>query len=166
LDLSDDQGCVIVSKVQREMFDEAIELSRLRRLDTNIGASCSFVGLCRDEGGVVSALEIEHYPEMARRELTAIAARAAARFSLFGVVLIHRYGYLVVGEEIVLVAAAAAHRADAFEAVDFMMDYLKTDAPFWKKAHYSDGRDAWWISPASRDFSRRSRWEPAHSFSK
>jgi len=130
----------------------------MRGFCRNIGAICSFVGLCRDEGGVLTALEIEHYPAMATQEISAIAAQAATRFPLYGLTVIHRYGHLEVGEEIVLVLAAAQHRASAFDSVDFVMDYLKTDAPFWKKAHFGDGRKAQWLDVTAHDVTRRRRW--------
>jgi len=133
-------------------------MAKMRDLSRNIGAICSFVGLCRDEGGILMALEIEHYPDMATQEIATIAAQAAARFPLYGLTIIHRYGSIAVGEEIVLVIAAAQHRVAAFDSVDFVMDYLKIDAPFWKKAHFSDGRQAEWLGVAARDINRRARW--------
>jgi len=96
-------------------------------------------GLCRDEGGRLSVLELEHYPGMAEAEIGRIATQAIARWPLMGLRVVHRSGPIRPGETIVLVAAASAHRGDAFEAASFLMDFLKTRAPFWKKEHLADG---------------------------
>jgi len=96
---------------------------------------------------------------MAEQEIAAITHQAAQCFPLFGLTVIHRYGRLNVGEEIVLVLAASQHRAHAFEAADFIMDHLKTDVPFWKKAHFNDGRPAKWLDVAELDIKRRDRWK-------
>ena len=100
----------------------------------DVGAVVSFVGLCRDEGGRLAALEIEHYPGMAEEEIARVAREAEARWPLLGVTVIHRFGRIAPGEQIVLVAVAAAHRGAAFAAAELLMDYLKTRAPFWKRA--------------------------------
>ena len=119
-------------RIQREDFELADEIAALSHGRADIGAVVSFTGLCRDENGMLSALEIEHYPGMAEAEIARVAAEAAARWPLIGLVAIHRFGLIRPGEQIVLVLAASTHRRDAFEAADFMMDYLKTRAPFWK----------------------------------
>lgn len=123
-----------------------------------IGAVVSFLGLCRDEAGRLSALEIEHFPDMAEAELRRIAEEAAARWSLEGLTVIHRHGVILVGDAIVLVVAASAHREAAFAAAEFVMDFLKTDAPFWKKEHLADGSESRWIATIRKDDERRERW--------
>ena len=148
-------------RVQAEDFDAAAEANMLTHGRADIGAIVSFVGLCRDEGGRLSRLEIEHYPEMAREELARVAAEAEARWPLLGVTVIHRFGDIVPSEQIVLVITASAHRSAAFEAADFLMDYLKTRAPFWKRAHRSDGTVEDWIEAKSTDQSAAARWRAA-----
>lgn len=126
--------------------------------DHSVGAVASFVGLCRDDGGRLSALELEHYPSMAERQLRAIVDAACARWPLDGAVLYHRYGKVAPGETIVYVAATSRHRDAAFDGVRFIMDYLKTDAPFWKKEHLKDGSEGEWVSAADKDDLARKRW--------
>ena len=140
----------ITVSVQHEDFDIAAETARLTAADTDIGAVVSFTGLVRQmtADGPISGMELEHYPGMTERALEEIAAEALARWPLQGVRVIHRYGALKPGERIVLVLTASRHRQAAFEAAEFLMDYLKTRAPFWKKedhagsAHWVDARDA------------------------
>ncbi len=128
--------------VQREAFDIAAETARMAADGgTDIGAIVTFTGLCRSEKGVLAALELEHYPGMAEAEIERIAREAEDRWPIDALTIIHRYGKIVPGEGIVLVLAASAHRAAAFEAAEFLMDYLKTHAPFWKKEHRADGRE-------------------------
>jgi molybdopterin synthase catalytic subunit len=148
-------------RVQAEDFDAAAEAEALTRGRADVGAVVSFVGLCRDEGGRLARLEIEHYPDMAREELARVAAEAEARWPLLGVAVIHRFGDIAPGERIVLVVTASAHRSAAFEAADFLMDYLKTRAPFWKRAHRSDGTVEDWIEAKSTDESAAARWRAA-----
>ena len=148
-------------RVQAEDFDAAAEAKRLTHGRADIGAIVSFVGLCRDEGGTLARLEIEHYPEMAGEELARVAAEAEARWPLLGLAIIHRFGDIVPGEQIVLVITASAHRGAAFEAADFLMDYLKTRAPFWKRAHRPDGTVEDWIEAKSTDQSAAARWRAA-----
>jgi molybdopterin synthase catalytic subunit len=152
---------MVTIRVQAEDFDAAAEVEALTRGRADIGAVVSFVGLCRDEGGQLARLEIEHYPEMAREELARVAAEAEARWPLIGVTVIHRFGDIAPGEQIVLVVTASAHRNTAFEAADFLMDYLKTRAPFWKRAHRSDGTVEDWIEAKSTDQSAAARWRAA-----
>ncbi len=145
-------------RVQREDFDIGAEAAALARSGP-VGAVVTFTGLCRDEGGTLAALELEHYPGMAEAEITRIAREAAARWSLLGLSVIHRYGRMVPGDNIVLVAAASAHRAAAFEAASFMMDYLKSRAPFWKKEQRSDGTSGDWVEARDADDESARRWE-------
>jgi molybdopterin synthase catalytic subunit len=148
-------------RVQAEDFDAASEASALTRGHADIGALVSFIGLCRDEGGRLSRLEIEHYSGMAEEELARVAGEAEARWPLLGVTIIHRFGAIAAGEQIVLVVTASAHRGAAFAAADFLMDYLKTRAPFWKRAHRSDGAIEDWIEAKSTDRDAAARWRAA-----
>ncbi|CAM5222783.1 Molybdopterin synthase catalytic subunit OS=Bosea thiooxidans OX=53254 GN=SAMN05660750_00479 PE=3 SV=1 [Bosea thiooxidans] len=150
-----------VIRIQREDFDLSAEIAALSAGRADIGAVVSFIGLCRDEQGRLSALELEHYPGMAEAEIGRVAAEAAARWPLMGLVAVHRYGPIRPGEQIVLVLAASAHRRAAFEAADFMMDYLKTRAPFWKREHRSDGTLGGWVEAKTDDDDAAKRWEPA-----
>jgi molybdopterin synthase catalytic subunit len=148
-------------RVQAEDFDAAAEAAALTRERVDIGAVVTFVGLCRDEGGKLSRLEIEHYPDMAEAELARVAGEAEARWPLLGVTIIHRFGNIAPGEQIVLVVAASAHRGAAFAAADFLMDYLKTRAPFWKRAHRSDGSVEDWVEAKTTDDEAAARWRVA-----
>jgi molybdopterin synthase catalytic subunit len=145
-------------RVQRQDFDLADELKGLTAGRHDIGALVSFVGLCRDEAGTLSALELEHYPGMAEAEMQRIAELAIERFSLLGLKAIHRYGRIEAGEQIVLVIAAAPHRQAAFDGANFVMDFLKTSAPFWKKEHGRDGQSGEWVAAKDADDSARDRW--------
>jgi molybdopterin synthase catalytic subunit len=148
-------------RVQAEDFDAAAEAQALVAGRGDVGALVTFVGLCRDEGGRLAALEIEHYPGMAVAEMARVVAAAEARWPLLGVTAIHRYGTLAAGAQIVLVAVAAAHRGEAFAAAEMLMDYLKTEAPFWKRARRVDGARADWIEARSTDDDRAARWGAA-----
>lgn len=150
--------CPVHVRVQGEGFDAAVEAARLSAGRTDIGAIVTFTGLCRDEGGALAALELEHYPGMAEDELARVAQEAASRWPLQGVTIIHRYGRIAPGAEIVLVVTASAHRRAAFEAADFLMDYLKTRAPFWKKEHRTDGTDGGWVAAKEADDADAARW--------
>ena len=145
-------------RVQREDFDAAAEARALSEGRADIGAIVTFVGLCRDEGGRLASLEIEHYSGMAEAELARVAGEAEARWPLMGVTLIHRFGAIPAGGQIVLVVAASAHRGDAFSAADFLMDYLKTRAPFWKRARLADGTSEDWVAAKQADDSAAARW--------
>ncbi|MCZ8178282.1 MAG: molybdenum cofactor biosynthesis protein MoaE [Rhizobium sp.] len=145
-------------RVQREDFDAAAEAQALTAARKDIGALVSFVGLCRDEAGALSALELEHYPGMAEAEMMRIAQLAIDRFSLIGLTAIHRFGRIEAGEQIVLVIAAAPHRQAAFDGANFVMDFLKTSAPFWKKEHGQDGSSGGWVAAKDADDSARDRW--------
>jgi molybdopterin synthase catalytic subunit len=118
----------------------------------------AFTGYCRDEGGALAALELEYYPGMAEGEMRRIAAEAAGRWPLLGLTLIHRHGRISPGEPIVLVLAASAHRQAAFEAASFLMDYLKTRAPFWKKEYRRDGSEGAWVAAKDADDEAAGRW--------
>ena len=144
--------------IQPGDFDVAQEIAALTRGRADIGGVVTFTGYCRDEGGALAALELEHYPDMAEAEIARVAAQAEARWPLLGVRIIHRYGRLAPGEQVVLVIAAAAHRASAFAAADFLMDFLKTRAPFWKKEHRADGTSTGWVSAKEADDAAAARW--------
>ena len=134
------------------------EMARLTAGRADIGGIVAFTGLCRDEGGRLRALELEHYPGMAEDEIGRVAQTALARWPLMGLTAIHRYGLIAPGEDIVLVIAASAHRRAAFEAADFMMDYLKTRAPFWKREHLVDGTTGAWVEAKAEDDAAAARW--------
>lgn len=122
------------------------------------GAVASFAGFCRDDGGTLSALELEHYPAMAHKQLGEIANAAMARFGVGRLFIQHRVGLIKPGEAIVFVAATSRHRDAAFDAVRFVMDYLKTDAPFWKKQHLKDGEAAGWVAARESDDDAKDKW--------
>ncbi len=145
-------------RVQGEDFDLSAESRALSVGRGDIGAVVSFVGLCRDEAGTLSALELEHYPGMAEAEIRRIGEMAIARFNLIGLTAIHRFGRIAPGEQIVLVIATAPHRQAAFDGASFMMDYLKTSAPFWKKEHRKDGTAGDWVSAKDADDRARDKW--------
>ncbi len=145
-------------RVQREDFDLQGEIDLLSKGKPSIGAIVTFSGLCRDEGGTLDALELEHYPGMAEAEMTRIAAMAIERFKLNGLTAIHRYGKIAAGDNIVLVIAAAPHRQAAFDGANFVMDFLKTSAPFWKKEHGKDGKQREWVEAKNQDDAARDRW--------
>lgn len=145
--------------VQREDFDIAAETARLVAGNREVGAVVSFTGLVRemaDEGPIIG-MELEHYPGMTERALEEIVAEARARWQLEGVRVIHRYGRLAPGERIVLVLTASRHREAAFEAAAFLMDYLKTRAPFWKKEAHAGG--ARWVEARESDDHAARRWQ-------
>ncbi len=144
--------------VQTEDFDVSAELASLRAQDPRIGALVSFVGTVRDmnDGARVSEMELEHYPGMTEQALAKIVEQAQARWPLFGARVIHRVGPLKPLEQIVLVACASAHRGEAFEACEFIIDYLKTEAPLWKKEQTPDG--ARWVDARESDDSARTKW--------
>ncbi|HEY8162573.1 MAG: molybdenum cofactor biosynthesis protein MoaE [Methylocystis sp.] len=146
-------------RVQTEDFDSAREEALLTVGRRDAGAVVAFTGLCRDEDGTLAALELEHYPGMAEEEILRVANDALSRWPLAGLTIIHRYGVIRPGERIVLVMAAARHRGDAFAAAEFLMDYLKTRAPFWKKERRIDGSDGGWVAAKSEDDAAASRWE-------
>ncbi|RWM31664.1 molybdenum cofactor biosynthesis protein MoaE [Mesorhizobium sp.] len=153
-------GAVVPAiRVQREDFDVAAEIAALTGGRADIGAVVTFSGLCRDEAGTLSALELEHYPGMAEAEIGRIAAEAVQRWPLQGLTVIHRHGKIVPGENIVLVVAASAHRQAAFEAANFLMDYLKSRAPFWKKEHRADGSEGGWVEAKEADDEAADRWK-------
>jgi molybdopterin synthase catalytic subunit len=143
----------LVVRVQKESFDVAAEAARLTQGRDNIGALVSFTGLCRDEGGALAALEIEHYPGMAEAEINRAALEAASRWPLEGILAVHRHGLILPGEPIVLVVTASQHRGEAFAAASFLMDYLKTEAPFWKKRHLAGKGAGDWVEAKPQDMS-------------
>ncbi|MGH6834877.1 MAG: molybdenum cofactor biosynthesis protein MoaE [Methylocella sp.] len=148
----------ILVRVQKESFDVAAEAAKLTQGRTDIGALVSFTGLCRDEGGALAALEIEHYPGMAEAEINRAAVEAAARWPLEGALAVHRYGLIYPGEPIVLVIAASVHRGEAFAAASFLMDYLKTEAPFWKKRHSAGKGAGDWVEAKAQDEAAAQKW--------
>lgn len=144
--------------IQEADFDIAAETKHLSDANKNIGAIVTFTGLCRDEDHRLNALELEHYPGMAESEIQRIANDAISRFNLDGMTAIHRYGKIQPGENIVLVIAAARHRQAAFDGANYLMDFLKTRAPFWKKEHPKDGSTGEWVSAKDADDDALSKW--------
>ncbi len=147
-------------RVQREDFDLGAELAALRAERVDIGALVSFTGLVRDTShgaGGIAALELEHYPRMTLRALEAIEAEARARWDLRASLVIHRHGLLRPGDQIMMVATAAEARGPAFAAAEFLMDYLKSRAPFWKKEHRAEG--ARWVEARAEDEAALAAWE-------
>jgi len=146
----------VAVRVQREDFDLGAELAALRAGRADIGALVSFSGLVRGAGGL-TAMELEHYPGMTEKALEAIEAEARARWALGASLIVHRYGRLLPGEQIMMVATAAPHRQAAFAAAEFLMDYLKSRAPFWKKEFGPDGGR--WVPARETDEDALARWQ-------
>ena len=144
-------------RVTTGRFDLATEAANLQAGRTDVGAVVTFTGVCRDEGGSLAALTLECYVDMAIGELERIEAEARARWPLAGVAIVHRHGRIPVGEDIMMVAVASAHRMAAFEAAMFLMDYLKTRAPFWKSEEHRDGATAW-VAAKTEDDAAAARW--------
>ena len=151
------QGFGAPVRLTTEAFDPGAELSAFCAGRTESGAVASFVGIARGEHGAATALELEAYPGLTEVEIGRFAEAAAVRFSLHDVLIVHRHGPIAPGEPIVMVATASAHRREAFEACDYLMDYLKSRAPFWKKQHGPAG--ARWIEPTERDADDLARWD-------
>lgn len=145
-------------RLQREDFDVAAEVAALTRGRVDIGAIVTFTGICRgDEAGQpIAALTLEHYPDMAEAEIARHVEEAQRRWKLLGITVIHRYGRLTPGNNIVLVVTASSHRPDAFAAAEFLMDYLKTHAPFWKQVERGDGKS--WVDATAHDDAAAERW--------
>jgi molybdopterin synthase catalytic subunit len=143
-------------RVQAEPFDMGAEVSAFTASVPGVGAVVTFSGLVRDEGGTLSAMEIEHYPGMTERALEKIRAEAMDRWSLADAWVIHRYGRMGPGDQIMMVATAARHRQDAFAAAEFLMDYLKSRAPFWKKEF--DAHGGAWVAAKDEDEAALGRW--------
>ncbi|NBD30323.1 MAG: molybdenum cofactor biosynthesis protein MoaE [Alphaproteobacteria bacterium] len=143
-------------RVQSDRFDPGAELNAFSAGVAGAGAVVSFSGLVRDVDGGLQAMEIEHYPGMTEKALARIRDEALARWALADVLIIHRYGAMAPGEVIMMVATASRHRKDAFEAADFLMDYLKSRAPFWKKERSSSGAD--WVTARDADEDALKRW--------
>ena len=148
-----------VVRVQLGDFDPAAEAEALTRGRGDVGAVVTFVGLCRDEAGKLSALDLEHYPGMAEAEIERVAEEASIRWPLAGVVAIHRFGRVRPGDRIVMVATASAHRGAAFAAAEYVMDFLKTRAPFWKRAILADGTVEAWVDATETDDAAAARWK-------
>ena len=150
-------------RVQTQDFDAGLELTQLRRARKDVGAVVSFIGQVRDfnDGDTVSQLSLEHYPGMTEKALAAIVAQAQSRWDIFDTLIIHRVGTLQPLDQIVLVAVSGAHRGEAFKACEFIMDALKTEAPFWKKEVTASGER--WLDAKDSDDVARERWiKPAH----
>jgi molybdopterin synthase catalytic subunit len=149
----------VTIRLQRERLDIAAETAKLTGGRTDVGAVVAFTGICRgDENGEpIAALTLEHYPGMAEAEIARHVEAAQSRWTLLGVTVIHRHGRIVLGEDIVLVLTASSHRQDAFAAAEFLMDYLKTRAPFWKQVELKSGKR--WVEAKQSDDSAADRWQ-------
>lgn len=149
-------------RLQREPFDAAAEAAKLARGRTDVGALVTFTGVCRgtENGEPIAALTLEHYPGMAESEIERHAAEAAERWPLLGATIIHRYGRILPGEDIVLVVTTSSHREAGFAAAEFLMDYLKTRAPFWKLVEKADGTT--WVDAKAADDAAAERWAMRH----
>lgn len=149
----------ITVRIQAKPFDINAESERLTGAGhPNVGALVTFTGYCRDEEGTITTLELDHYPGMAEREITRIAEDAAKRWPLDAVTAIHRFGKMTAGDPIVLVAVSSRHRRAAFEGAEYVMDFLKTRAPFWKKEHRADGGESTWVDAKETDDEALTRW--------
>lgn len=146
-------------RLQREPFDVAAEAERLSKGRSNIGAVVTFTGVCRgdEDGKPIAALTLEHYPGMAEDEIARHVDEASSRWPLLGATVIHRYGRLAPGDNIVLVVTASAHRQAAFAAAEFIMDYLKTRAPFWKQVERAGATS--WVEARTADEKAAGRWD-------
>lgn len=142
--------------VQDAAFDLGAEANAFAAAVGGAGAVVTFTGLVRDNGGALAAMEIEHYPGMTEKAIAAMMDQAAARWALVDALVIHRYGRLAGGEAIMMVATASRHRVDAFAAAEFLMDYLKSRAPFWKKELGPDGSE--WVAARDEDEVALARW--------
>ena len=150
-------------RIQEADFDVSVELAALRQGDARIGALASFLGLVRDvnDGSGVCEMTLEHYPGMTEKALEAIVVEAKVRWQIFDALVIHRVGRLLPTEQIVLVAVSGAHRGESFAACEFIMDYLKTRAPFWKREVTPEG--ARWVDARDTDTRAAERWQRASS---
>jgi molybdopterin synthase catalytic subunit len=153
-------------RLQRDAFDIAAEVKKLTAVRSDIGAVVTFTGICRaDENGeAIAALTLEHYPGMAEAEIARHVEEAQSRWPLLGVTVIHRHGRIAPGEDIVMVATASSHRQAAFAAAEFLMDYLKTRAPFWKQVEKAGGKSSvekCWVEAKSSDDTAADRWRAA-----
>jgi molybdopterin synthase catalytic subunit len=144
--------------IQAQDFDVADEIAALRQGDLRVGAVCSFIGTVRDrnDGASVSSMELEHYPGMTEKAIEAMIDEAHDRFDLYGVRVIHRIGLLQPADQVVLVVVTSAHRGASFQACEFLMDYLKTQAPFWKKEQTPEG--ARWVDARATDDTALAKW--------
>ena len=145
--------------IQKNDFDAGYQVKKLCAGSANIGGVCSFIGLVRESQprSIIKSMTLEHYPGMTEKQLRKIEAEAHARWSLEGSLIIHRYGKLVPGEQIVLVVTASEHRKAAFESCEFLIDWLKTKAPFWKNEETSDGNK--WVQARASDDMSANRWQ-------
>ena len=148
-------------RVGPDDFDVGAEIDAVQAGDPAVGAVTSFVGYCRDEGGRLAALELEYYPGMAEAEIGRVVNEAVARWPLLAVTVVHRGGRIRPGERIVLVVVSSSHRDAAFAACDYVMDFLKTRAPFWKKEHPADRSEGGWVEAKAHDDARAERWGEA-----
>ena len=143
-------------RVQSQDFDAGAEIAKVSATNTNVGGVCSFIGVVRESADTISAMTLEHYPGMTEKLLAKIEAEAQERWPLEDSLIIHRYGRMEPGEQIVLVGTASAHRKAAFEACEFLIDWLKTKAPFWKSEETADGTK--WVEAKASDDQAADKW--------
>ena len=143
-------------RVQSQDFDAGAEIAKVSATNTNVGGVCSFIGVVRESADTISAMTLEHYPGMTEKLLAKIEAEAQERWPLEDSLIIHRYGRMEPGEQIVLVVTASAHRKAAFEACEFLIDWLKTKAPFWKSEETADGTK--WVEAKASDDQAADKW--------
>lgn len=153
-----DRTVAPVIRIQAEDFDIAAEIARLTETGADVGAVVTFTGICRGEQGRLEALELEHYPGMAEAEIGRIAREALGRWPLAALTVIHRVGRILPGQNIVLVVASSTHRQAAFDAAGFVMDFLKSRAPFWKREYGTDGVAGEWVEARDADEARLKGW--------
>lgn len=154
-----EHNCPTRVEVRTQDFDMQMEADLLAHASQNTGAIVTFSGLCRDEKGTLAALELEHYPGMAEAKITDCARAAALRWPLLSICVIHRYGLIKPGENIVFVGCSSSHRQAAFDGASYIMDYLKSTAPFWKKEHLKDGTSGKWVDAKSSDDDALDKWK-------
>ena len=146
--------------IQKEDFDISSLIQELKKKSNSVGAIASFVGLMRDinDGKTIQSMTLEHYPEMTQKTLEDICIKAKEKWTIIDLVVAHRYGPININDNIVFVGVASQHRKDAFEACEFIMDFLKTNATFWKKEHHADGKSSW-VDSRKSDDDALNRWQ-------
>ena len=146
--------------IQKEDFDISSLIQELKKKSNSVGAIASFVGLMRDinDGKTIQSMTLEHYPEMTKKTLEDICIKAKEKWKIIDLVVAHRYGSININDNIVFVGVASQHRKDAFEACEFIMDFLKTNATFWKKEHHADGKSSW-VDSRKSDDDALNRWQ-------
>ena len=149
----------VIIKIQKQDFDVSKETKRLTKNQRDVGAVVTFTGICRGENNKIKAVELEHYPKMAEAQIGRIIQAAQKKWKVDGVSVIHRVGKIQAGKNIVMVVTVSRHRDDAFEAAKFIMDFLKQDAPFWKKEIFGDDNKTQWVKQKKSDANAQKKWQ-------